>query len=61
MNKKQYQQPAVQLAMPLTEMPIAQINVGSQEHEDQWTKERDADFDYDPTFEEQGGRYGNLW
>lgn len=58
MNKKRYQQPAVQNTAPWAEMPIAQMNVGSQEHEDQWAKERQDDFD---TQMPNTGGYGSLW
>ena len=57
MNKKRYQQPAVQCAAPWAEMPIAQMNVGSQEHEEQWTKERKDDVDTDKGLDD----YGSLW
>jgi len=57
MNKKRYQQPAVQCAAPWAEMPIA-MNVGSQEHEEQWAKERKDDFD---TQKPNTSDYGSLW
>lgn len=60
MEKKIYQQPLMQNRAPWANLPIAQMPVGSDEHEDQWSKERGDDLDFDPSIE-QGEEYGSLW
>lgn len=59
MKKRLYQQPEIYNQTPWVELPIAQLPAGSQEHEDQWSKERDDNFfNFD---EQQDVKYGNLW
>lgn len=59
MEKKIYQQPQMQHSTPWVELPIAQLPVGSNEHDDQWTKERGEDFDPEEDIEDV--KYGDLW
>lgn len=60
MDKKIYNQPVMKCKAPWAQMPIAQMPVGSDEHEDQWSKERDRDFDNECMGTDQD-TYGNLW
>ena len=57
MEKKTYQQPTMKNMYPWVTMPVAQMNIGSQENEEQWSKQRD-DHESEPQY---GSDYGNLW
>ena len=61
MEKKIYQQPLTQNKLAGFNLPIAQLPVGSDEHEDQWTKRRDEELDFEHEDEFQDVKYGNLW